>query len=147
LKCSMRRGPGSFDVEDATTLSWSSAAVSEWVTFIQFKICCCVLDFTKIRWFFPNNSTKQLVTRVNSTHHRHIQLHILDVILDIDSAQFTTASRRSVRVKTRGTYEWNWVTVDETASDISRHDLQHTIITIIIINIDSMSDPPLQIFL
>ena len=23
-------GPGSFDVEDATTLSWSSAAVSEW---------------------------------------------------------------------------------------------------------------------
>jgi len=53
----------------------------------------------------PNNSTKQLVTRVNSTHHRHIQLHILDVILDIDSAQFTTASRRSVRVKTRGTNE------------------------------------------
>jgi len=26
------RGPGSFDVEDATTLSWSSAAVSEWVS-------------------------------------------------------------------------------------------------------------------
>ena len=25
------RGPGSFDVEDATTLSWSSAAGSEWV--------------------------------------------------------------------------------------------------------------------
>ena len=25
----MDRGPGSFDVEDATTLSWSSAAVSE----------------------------------------------------------------------------------------------------------------------
>ena len=31
--CCPDRGPGSFDVEDATTLSWSSAAVSEWVTF------------------------------------------------------------------------------------------------------------------
>jgi len=29
--CCLDRGPGSFDVEDATTLSWSSAAVSEWV--------------------------------------------------------------------------------------------------------------------
>ena len=29
--CCLHRGPGSFDVEDATTLSWSSAAVSEWV--------------------------------------------------------------------------------------------------------------------
>ena len=28
--CCLDRGPGSFDVEDATTLSWSSAAVSEW---------------------------------------------------------------------------------------------------------------------
>jgi len=28
--CCPDRGPGSFDVEDATTLSWSSAAVSEW---------------------------------------------------------------------------------------------------------------------
>ena len=27
--CSPNRGPGSFDVEDATTLSWSSVAVSE----------------------------------------------------------------------------------------------------------------------
>ena len=27
--CCLDRGPGSFDVEDATTLSWSSAAVSE----------------------------------------------------------------------------------------------------------------------
>ena len=27
--CCLNRGPGSFDVEDATTLSWSSAAVSE----------------------------------------------------------------------------------------------------------------------
>jgi len=27
--CCLHRGPGSFDVEDATTLSWSSAAVSE----------------------------------------------------------------------------------------------------------------------
>ena len=30
--CCLDRGPGSFDVEDATTLSWSSAAVSEWVS-------------------------------------------------------------------------------------------------------------------
>jgi len=30
--CCPDRGPGSFDVEDATTLSWSSAAVSEWVS-------------------------------------------------------------------------------------------------------------------
>jgi len=30
--CCLARGPGSFDVEDATTLSWSSAAVSEWVS-------------------------------------------------------------------------------------------------------------------
>ena len=29
--CCLDRGPGSFDVEDATTLSWSSVAVSEWV--------------------------------------------------------------------------------------------------------------------
>jgi len=29
--CCLDHGPGSFDVEDATTLSWSSAAVSEWV--------------------------------------------------------------------------------------------------------------------
>ena len=29
--CCLDRRPGSFDVEDATTLSWSSAAVSEWV--------------------------------------------------------------------------------------------------------------------
>jgi len=29
--CCPDRGPGSFNVEDATTLSWSSAAVSEWV--------------------------------------------------------------------------------------------------------------------
>jgi len=29
--CCLDRGPGSFDVQDATTLSWSSAAVSEWV--------------------------------------------------------------------------------------------------------------------
>ena len=28
--CCLDRGPGSFDVEDATTLSWSSSAVSEW---------------------------------------------------------------------------------------------------------------------
>ena len=27
--CCLDRGPGTFDVEDATTLSWSSAAVSE----------------------------------------------------------------------------------------------------------------------
>ena len=32
--CCLDRGPGSFDVEDATTLSWSSAAVSE-SKFIQ----------------------------------------------------------------------------------------------------------------
>ena len=30
--CCPDSGPGSFDVEDATTLSWSSAAVSEWVS-------------------------------------------------------------------------------------------------------------------
>jgi len=30
--CCPDREPGSFDVEDATTLSWSSAAVSEWVS-------------------------------------------------------------------------------------------------------------------
>jgi len=29
--CCLDRGPGSFDVENATTLSWSSAVVSEWV--------------------------------------------------------------------------------------------------------------------
>jgi len=29
--CCLDRGPGSFNVEDAATLSWSSAAVSEWV--------------------------------------------------------------------------------------------------------------------
>ena len=29
--CCLDRGPGSFDVEDATILSWSSATVSEWV--------------------------------------------------------------------------------------------------------------------
>jgi len=29
LFVNLDRGPGSFDVEDATTLSWSSAAVSE----------------------------------------------------------------------------------------------------------------------
>jgi len=29
--CCPDRGPGSFDVEDATTLSWSRAAVSEWM--------------------------------------------------------------------------------------------------------------------
>jgi len=38
-------GPGSFDVEDATTLSWSSAAVSEWVNLAErdfrdiFRLC------------------------------------------------------------------------------------------------------------
>ena len=32
--CCPDHGPGSFDVEDATTLSWSSAAVSEWVVVI-----------------------------------------------------------------------------------------------------------------
>ena len=35
--CCLDRGPGSFDVEDATTLSWSSAAVSEWVMQLKFK--------------------------------------------------------------------------------------------------------------
>ena len=31
--CCLDPGPGSFDVDDATTLSWSSAAVSEWVSW------------------------------------------------------------------------------------------------------------------
>ena len=35
--CCLDRGPGSFDVEDATTLSWSSAAVSEWVQSMYNK--------------------------------------------------------------------------------------------------------------
>ena len=35
--CCLDRGPGSFDVEDATTLSWSSAAVSEWVSGISLQ--------------------------------------------------------------------------------------------------------------
>ena len=32
--CCLDSGTGSFDVEDATTLSWSSAAVSEWVSHL-----------------------------------------------------------------------------------------------------------------
>ena len=36
------------------TRSLSNATFSffDHVTFIQFKICCCVQNFTKIRWFF-----------------------------------------------------------------------------------------------
>jgi len=37
--CCLDRGPGSFDVEDATTLSWSSAAVSEWVVISAWPWC------------------------------------------------------------------------------------------------------------
>ena len=33
--CCLDRGPGSFDVKNATTLSWSSAAVSEWVSLMS----------------------------------------------------------------------------------------------------------------
>jgi len=40
--CWLDRGPGSFDVEDATTLSWSSAAVSEWVS--ELERCCAEID-------------------------------------------------------------------------------------------------------
>ena len=36
--CCLDRGPGSFDVEDATTLSWSSAAVSEWVSELNWSV-------------------------------------------------------------------------------------------------------------
>ena len=36
--CCLDRGPGSFDVEDATTLSWSSAAVSEWVSDVDITL-------------------------------------------------------------------------------------------------------------
>ena len=39
--CCPDRGQGSFDVEDATTLSWSSAAVSEWVQWWQAPSCYC----------------------------------------------------------------------------------------------------------
>jgi len=42
--CCLDRGPGSFDVEDATTLSWSSAAVSEWVS----ECWCCLVKIIKI---------------------------------------------------------------------------------------------------
>ena len=35
--CCLDRGPGSFDVEDATTLSWSSAAVSQWVHWNELQ--------------------------------------------------------------------------------------------------------------
>ena len=38
--CCLDRGPGSFDVEDATTLSWSSAAVSEWVIRSPYAMSC-----------------------------------------------------------------------------------------------------------
>jgi len=37
--CCLDRGPGSFDVEDATTLSWSSAAVSEYL-YLQVRNVC-----------------------------------------------------------------------------------------------------------
>jgi len=51
--CCLDRGPGSFDVEDATTLSWSSAAVSEWVscqqTQIKIKIkIICITNMTSV---------------------------------------------------------------------------------------------------
>ena len=29
-----------------------SRLISDYVTFLQFKICCCVQNFMKIRWFF-----------------------------------------------------------------------------------------------
>ena len=64
--CCLDRGPGSFDVEDATTLSWSSAAV-KWVSrppirmdvfvsmFGQFKFvyCCNFCIFCFLTVYFP----------------------------------------------------------------------------------------------
>ena len=48
--CCLDRGPGSFDVEDATTLSWSSAAVSEWVSDKTVtKHCSCLLRWQIVK--------------------------------------------------------------------------------------------------
>jgi len=54
--CPVDRGPGSFDVEDATTLSWSSAAVSEWVSYVvdNTKVLCPLFD--KLEILIPGDS-------------------------------------------------------------------------------------------
>ena len=43
--CCLDRGLGSFDVEDATTLSWSSTAVSEWVSVHKGALCHLLMDW------------------------------------------------------------------------------------------------------
>jgi len=47
--CCPDRGPGSFDVEDATTLSWSSAAVSEWVSGLGCDVKWLLLDADELK--------------------------------------------------------------------------------------------------
>jgi len=55
--CCPDRGPGSFDVEDATTLSWSSAAVSEWVSEWVGEVVmwsgCCLMQMSWNNWYRP----------------------------------------------------------------------------------------------
>ena len=49
--CCLDRGPGSFAVEDATTLSWSSAAVSEWVSrdvYAPYRLIRCRSRFRSV---------------------------------------------------------------------------------------------------
>jgi len=61
--CCLDRGPGSFDVEDATTLSWSSAAVSEWVCLRS--LCCngsIMLLPCPLSWVFP--SPRKIAERI-----------------------------------------------------------------------------------
>ena len=47
------------------------------VTFIQFKICCCVQNFIEIRWFFAeiwrynNFETSSSITDITKTNQQH----------------------------------------------------------------------------
>ena len=50
--CCLDRGPGSFDVEDATTLSWSSTAVSEWVSLYSILLSVLLCFMCEIKYIY-----------------------------------------------------------------------------------------------
>jgi len=74
--CCLDRWPRSFDVKDATTLSWSSAAVSEWVSESE-----CSTQYTLVT---KSNLTRSfLSTRIKQSRQN------VERMLDIRATKFT----------------------------------------------------------
>jgi len=79
LSLNLDRGPGSFDVEDATTLSWSSAAVSEWVSQLSEVYWHDFMDDSELR------TAHEWLSRLKSASHS-----CLSVCVNCVTNTFTT---------------------------------------------------------